>query len=406
MEKSVLYLHPDFIPTKKEKFFSLYDVGSDKFISISHILYSIINLFYYGKGQDIMSILKSDEFENSSLSDKDILIIIQQLVDKNILITESNYHLYNQKSAGGIFNTQLTRLSEVLADRKNKYIFLGFPYELGISSEGGCKHGPFYIRDYSFGVFDYRQYIKELEEDTFIFTSFPDLTFNKLYISDCGNLNGTYPEKNGKEFEQLSNITDLILSKKKFPIILGGDHSIFHSEISGIKKNYKEFGVIQFDAHSDFGGSIESGNWKKYLNHGNFWSFSTENEEIKSIHQFGVRDYSKKYLHKKIHSYSTEKSINHFEEIIENIDKDIPYYITFDVDCLDVNFISSTGTPLAGGFTYREIIKFFTILTKELNIIGADFVEFGKGSKNESILVSQLILNLILLNERDGIQDV
>lgn len=67
---------------------------------------------------------------------------------------------------------------------------------------------------------------------------------------------------------------------------------------------------------------------------------------------------------------------------------------------MDTNQIGSTGTPLAGGFTFREILSIFSRISDDLNIIGADIVEHGEGNTNENITISQLILNMIVLLER------
>lgn len=396
-----VFVHPDYIPTRtKDNDGSLFDMKNNSFINISEILWHIINNIYYNKSLSKNNLKEIEKEFSIHIEHVYIKEIIRDLINKNIIINESDFYKISQKSAGGMYNSKMIKLSEALSHKDHKYVFFGFPYELGISNAGGTKYGPNTIREYSSGVYDYSQYSKDNRESNYQFTALPEYDVKNIKLIDCGNINGSYPEKNGKEFDYLSNVLSVTLEKKMTPIVLGGDHSIFYAEVKALLNNYKKIGIIQFDAHTDYVGSQDIKEWRQLLNHGNFWSFCIEENSIENVYQFGIRDLSKKYSNNKIHSYTVEKSLNEYREIIKNMDKNIPYYITFDVDCLDTSLLTSTGTPLPGGFTYREINKFMDILTKELNIIGMDIVEFGKGTLSEGVLISQIILDFILMNER------
>ncbi|MCY8323158.1 arginase family protein, partial [Bacillus inaquosorum] len=39
--------------------------------------------------------------------------------------------------------------------------------------------------------------------------------------------------------------------EKKFPLVLGGDHSIAIGTLAGTAKHYDNLGVIWYDAHGD-----------------------------------------------------------------------------------------------------------------------------------------------------------
>ncbi len=49
----------------------------------------------------------------------------------------------------------------------------------------------------------------------------------------------------------LAHVVNDILKKNRFPLILGGDHSISIGTMAGIAKNYNNLGVIWYDAHGD-----------------------------------------------------------------------------------------------------------------------------------------------------------
>src|SRR5690348_16717448 len=52
--------------------------------------------------------------------------------------------------------------------------------------------------------------------------------------------------------EELANLVATSLHENKFPLVLGGDHSIGLGSISGVARVHKNVGVIWVDAHGDF----------------------------------------------------------------------------------------------------------------------------------------------------------
>ena len=51
--------------------------------------------------------------------------------------------------------------------------------------------------------------------------------------------------------EKLAAIVDTTIREGSFPLILGGDHSIAIGTLAGISINYRNLGVLWFDAHGD-----------------------------------------------------------------------------------------------------------------------------------------------------------
>lgn len=62
--------------------------------------------------------------------------------------------------------------------------------------------------------------------------------------------------------EKLGQKVDHEISLKRFPLVLGGDHSIAIGTLAGVSKNYENLGVIWYDAHGDLntGETSPSGN--------------------------------------------------------------------------------------------------------------------------------------------------
>ena len=77
-------------------------------------------------------------------------------------------------------------------------------------------------------------------------------------------------------------------------------------------------------------------------------------------------------------NYTKNKGIlNIINEIKEkNKYKKIKFYITFDIDCLDVSYVFGTGTPQCNGLTPYECDEALRNL-HDLDIAGFDIVELN-----------------------------
>jgi agmatinase len=85
-------------------------------------------------------------------------------------------------------------------------------------------------------------------------------------------------------------------------------------------------------------------------------------------------------------------------KVLEEI-KQYPLYITLDVDVLDPSLMMGTGTPEAGGLTYKELLS--ALLSMQgLNIVGADIVELAPDYDHSGVSTATtctLIREMLLL---------
>lgn len=78
------------------------------------------------------------------------------------------------------------------------------------------------------------------------------------------------------------------------------------------------------------------------------------------------------------------------DAILERIGTDIPTYLSLDIDVIDPGLAPGTGTPEAGGWTSREMIRILRGL-ESLNVVGADIVEVAPaydGAGEQTALVA------------------
>ena len=123
---------------------------------------------------------------------------------------------------------------------KSKAVIVPFGLEKTVSYGGGTKNGPKEIIKASHQVelFD-EELNKEPYKEIGIQTLKPFKIKSKL----------------SEALNQLSDINEKILSEKKFPLILGGEHSITPGSIKPFTKQHKELILLHFDAHADLRNS-------------------------------------------------------------------------------------------------------------------------------------------------------
>jgi agmatinase len=240
---------------------------------------------------------------------------------------------------------------------KSKIVVIPVPYEATTSYKEGTKKGPEAILEASGQIEEIwgEQIFSEIEKKEIIFTT--------QEIKLKGR-----PEK---AMLELSNFLKGIFDKKKIPFILGGEHLITLGAVKEVMKHYKNFSVLQFDAHTDMRDSY----LKEKFSHACVMRRIRElgvpvvSCGIRSI-DCDVAEFIKK-----------EKIKNMFfppklpaEKILESLSKNV--YLTFDFDFFDPSIMPSVGTPQPGGHLWQETIDLLEKICQKKNIIGADFVEF------------------------------
>ena len=198
--------------------------------------------------------------------------------------------------------------------------------------------------------------------------------------------------------KQIENINKLLLKKKKFPLILGGEHSLTPGAIRPFVKKFGKICLLHFDAHADLRNSY---NGNKF-SHASAIRRCLDNPNV-SVISFGVRNISSTemlFLNKNkkriIIFWAKDKlkwNLNKFRKIIRN--KKV--YLTFDVDGLDSSIMPATGTPEPGGLFWDETMKIIKIAAQTSNIIGADVNELSpiKGFNSYNFLVAKLAYKII-----------
>lgn len=184
---------------------------------------------------------------------------------------------------------------------------------------------------------------------------------------------------------QIKEVISQILADKKFPLMLGGEHSVTLGAVQSFKEKFADFSVLQIDAHTDLREEFE----------GTKFHHACVMKRIKdlgiSIAQVGIRSMSE-----------GEEADNIFlapevpvEKIIATLKENV--YLTFDLDGLDPSIMPSTGTPEPGGLGWYETLNLIKEVAKQRKIIGADVVELDPipGLAAPDFLAAKLVYKII-----------
>lgn len=186
---------------------------------------------------------------------------------------------------------------------------------------------------------------------------------------------------------------DAILNDKKFPVIVGGEHSVSIGAIRAFAKHYEDFSVLQLDAHSDMRDSYEGSDH-------NHACVMARAKEMASVAQVGIRSSCAEEKHnidpeRIFYAHEIKESSTWMYDVSEKLSDNV--YITIDLDVLDPAYMPSTGTPEPDGLNYREVINFLKLINERHNIIGLDVVELCPNEINKApdFLTAKLIYQIL-----------
>jgi agmatinase len=263
--------------------------------------------------------------------------------------------------------------------KDSKIVLLGCPYDGSASFRPGARFGPSAIRRASWGIETFSPYFER------------DLS--QLLVHDMGDLELPLGEKK-LSLTLIRKALRKIISGKKFPILLGGDHLITLPVIEEIHPIYPHLHLLQIDAHTD----LREDYLGESLSHSTVMRRVIERLGEGKLFQIGIRSGTEEEfkLAKRIKSIvsSDRESLRSMVRRLRNQ----PVYISLDLDVIDPSLLPGVGAPEPGGLTFQEFISFLKKL-QTLHVVGFDMVELtpdydptGISSITASVLLREMML--------------
>ena len=262
-------------------------------------------------------------------------------------------------------------------------IVVPFGLEKTVSYGGGTKNGP-------------KEIIKASHQVELF-----DEELNKEPYKEIGiKTLKPFPIKNKIEsaLDQLSKINEDILSNNKFPLILGGEHSITPGSIKPFAKKYDEITLLHFDAHADL-REIYQG---EKFSHASAIKRCLDYKNLKVV-SFGIRNLSKEEMdfynnnRDRIEIFWGKDKQTWDLSQLDRFFKNKNVYITFDVDGFDASIMPATGTPEPGGMLWQDVLPIIKKVCQISNVVGADINELApiKNFDSYNFLVAKLAYKII-----------
>ena len=230
-----------------------------------------------------------------------------------------------------------------------------------------------------------------------------------LEVFDAGNIHVAIPEtaiitdSRVKYLDEIIDMSDRLADKieqslkdGRFPLVLGGDHSISIGTMTGIARVKGQVGIIWVDAHGDFNTleTTSSGNIHgmslsaivgrghyNLINSGHICPKAYEKQAV-LVGTRALDDEERLLLKRSDVSVFTIQDIDELG-IAEVMRQAINiaarsgrgFHVSFDMDVLDTSVVSGVGTPVCGGLSYREAHLAMEMIARSKQLIALEIVE-------------------------------
>jgi arginase len=232
-------------------------------------------------------------------------------------------------------------------------------------------------------------------------------------VEDLGNVAVPQPESRPLGSEKARYLTEIAgtcariatmagaaFDKRRFPIVLGGDHSVAVGTVTAAARRFRRqkrrIGLLWVDAHADMNTpeTSPSGNVhgmplaciagigpRELVRLGGFSPKvasanialvgvrDVDQLEKPHVRQSGVRAFTMRDIDER----GLRAVMNEAIHIV--CDGTAGFHVSFDMDCLDPQEAPGVGTPVRGGFSYREAHLAMEMICDSRRMVSLELVE-------------------------------
>jgi agmatinase len=281
-------------------------------------------------------------------------------------------------------------------------VIVGAPYDGGTSHRPGTRFGPMAIRTTDYLPHDGSRPHLALGVDP----------LRDLVVRDAGDVEMP-PVDIMAALGALTEAVATVAGAGAIPVILGGDHSIAFSDVTGVSRRYGagRVSVLHFDAHADT-GDIEFGH---LYGHGQPMRRLIESGAARGDRflQIGLRGY---WPGPETLAWMAQQGMRSYEmtEIVTRgldeclteafaiaTDECDGVFLSVDIDVCDPGHAPGTGTPEPGGLSARQLLDSVRRICLELPVVGVDVVEVSPPYDHADITAA--LGNRVVLEALSGI---
>ncbi|MBF0308214.1 MAG: agmatinase [Magnetococcales bacterium] len=192
---------------------------------------------------------------------------------------------------------------------------------------------------------------------------------------------------------------------------VGGEHGITPWLVDAVRQaRGDDFGILQLDAHADMRHSYQ----------GTIWSHGCVMRRLVEkglpVTQVGIRSLSQEealflaetggenrlFWAREIWEETRRGEDRWIARVIDQLP--LKVYVTLDLDGLDPSVLPATGTPVAGGLGFYEVLRLLRRVGAEREVVGLDLVELAPlpGNEVSEQVASHLLYKMLAYFVRGG----
>jgi len=195
--------------------------------------------------------------------------------------------------------------------------------------------------------------------------------------------------------QEIRRVASEIVNRGKFPLVLGGEHSITAPVVAAMAQRHAGLAVLQIDAHADLRDSFMG------TPHNHACAMRRVLEYARTT-QVGIRSLSPEEaaaiptLPTEIfYDYNMRQDPNWIDRVVDSLSETV--YITIDCDGLDPAIMPAVGTPEPGGLGWYETLALLRRVIESRRVVGCDLVELSPiaGNVAPNFLCAKLIYKIL-----------
>jgi agmatinase len=172
---------------------------------------------------------------------------------------------------------------------------------------------------------------------------------------------------------EIRRVAAELVARDKFPVVLGGEHSITPPVVAAVADRYAGLSVLQIDAHADLRDTFMG------TPHNHACAMRRVVEFARCT-QVGIRSLSPEEaaaapaLPTEIfYDFNMRRHPDWIQRVVDSLGEHV--YITIDCDGLDPAIMPAVGTPEPGGLTWYEALALLRRVIGARRVVGCDIVE-------------------------------
>jgi agmatinase len=194
---------------------------------------------------------------------------------------------------------------------------------------------------------------------------------------------------------EIHRVASEIVSRDKFPLVLGGEHSITAPIVEAVAARHKGLSVLQIDAHADLRDSFMGTPFnhacamRRVLEHARTTQVAVRSlspEEAMAAPTLPTTIF---------YDYNMRRDVHWMDRVVDSLSDTV--YITIDCDGLDPAIMPAVGTPEPGGLSWYELLALLRKVIEARTVVACDLVELAPiaGNVAPTFLCAKLIYKIL-----------